>query len=287
MKRLEGKPVAQSISERIKQQVELLKAHHSVPCLATLRLGNNPDDAYYSSMIEKKAAQLGISVVSHILDAHASQDEVLGLLQNINADANIHGCLLFRPLPNHLDEQLICNALDPAKDIDGITDGSLAGILTQTKLGYPPATAEACLELLRYYGYELSGAHALVVGRSLVVGKPVSLMLQNCNATVTMAHSRTRNLAHLAQEADIVIYATGRPRAFGAAYGAPGQVVVDVGINFDEEGTLCGDAHYDELAPLVSAITPVPGGIGSVTTMLSLEHVVQSALAAHHIQKGA
>ena len=213
-----------------------------------------------------------------LLTEDCAQEDLMDALDRVNVDPAIHGCLLFRPLPEHLDETAACNALDPAKDVDGITETSLYGIFANQQKGFPPCTADACLKLLHHYGYELQGAEVTVVGRSLVIGKPVAMMLLNSNATVRMTHTRTRNLDEACRAADILVVACGHAGTLGADALRPGQIVVDVGINWDEEAQkLVGDVAFDEAESIVSALTPVPGGVGSVTTAVLAEHVVQAA----------
>ena len=199
------------------------------------------------------------------------------MLDEVNTDDGIHGCLLFRPLPKQFDDRTVRAALRPEKDIDGITDGSLAGVFTNTDLGYAPCTAQACMEILKYYNVPLSGKRAVVVGRSLVVGKPAAMMLDRENATVTLCNSRTRNLPEVCRQADIVVVAMGKMGAVGADCLREGQTVVDVGIHVNEEGKLCGDVQFAAAEPVVDAITPVPGGVGTVTTSVLVGHVVQAA----------
>lgn len=202
----------------------------------------------------------------------------MAVIDEVNRDDAIHGCLMFRPLPKTLDEAAACAALDPAKDVDCITEGSLFGVFANRKVGFPPCTAEACIQLLDYYGYELSGARVTVVGRSLVIGKPVSMMLQARNATVTMCHTRTRDLAAECRKAEVLVVAAGHIGTVRADAVSEGQTVIDVGINWDEQaGKLCGDVAFDEAEPIVGAITPVPGGVGSVTTAVLAKHVVEAA----------
>ena len=224
-----------------------------------------------------RCAKVGVEVKQFLLPADAAQEELLGVIACINADPSIHGCLLFRPLPRQFDDRTVRAALAPEKDIDGITDGSLAGVFTNTALGYPPCTAQACLEILKFYGIPLSGRRAVVVGRSLVVGKPAAMMLDRENATVTLCNSRTRDLPEVCREADIVVVAMGKAGAVGAEHLREGQVVVDVGIHVNEKGKLCGDVRFGEAEPLVEAITPVPGGVGTVTTSVLVSHVVEAA----------
>lgn len=272
-----GKPVADAMAADIIARAKALTASGKQPTLAIVRVGERPDDLTYERSAMKRADACGIAVKQFVLPADASTDDVLAAVAAVNSDDSIHGCLLFRPLPEGIDEQTVCNALDPAKDIDGITRGSLATLLAGTGEGFAPCTAAACIDILDHYGINPQGKKAVVLGRSLVIGKPVALMLLARNATVTVCHSRTQDLASAVRDADIVVCATGRARAYGADLFAPGQTVLDVGINFDDEGNLCGDADFDAVESVVSAITPVPRGVGSVTTVAMLRNVVIAA----------
>ena len=274
---LTGKEVVASMKESLTQRVEALRAQGVVPTLAIVRVGERSDDLSYERTAVKRAEGLGISVRPIMLPADVPEEELAAAIEQVNVDDSIHGCLLFRPLPAHIDETRICDMLDPAKDVDGISKASLAGVFTGAPHGYPPATAQACLEMLDYYGIPVEGKHVVVVGRSLVIGRPVAMMLLARNASVTVCHSRTEDLVSLMRLADVVICATGRARAFGAVYFSPGQTVLDVGINFDDEGALCGDVDLEAVESFVGAITPVPGGLGSVTTSVTMAHVVAAA----------
>ena len=279
---LKGAPVAAALTDKVRARAEALAEYGVTPKLAILRVGERADDLSYERGALKRAEKAGVAVERVLLPADCTQEELIGAIEAINADPSIHGCLMFRPLPKSLDEAAACAALDPAKDMDCITTGSLAGVSANSKLGFPPCTAAAVLHVLDYYGYELTGARVTVVGRSLVIGKPVSVMLQAKNATVTMCHTRTRDLAAECRRAEILVVAAGHIGTAGADCVAPGQVVIDVGINWDEEaGRLVGDVSFDEVEPLVAAITPVPGGVGSVTTAVLMEHVVTAAERAH------
>lgn len=274
---LKGAPVVAAMNEANAARCAALSEKGIIPTLAVVRVGAREDDLSYERGVMTRCGKVGVAVRQFLLPADASQDELLDVIQKINADASIHGCLLFRPLPKQFDDRTIRAALDPKKDIDGITDGSLAGVFTNTAIGYPPCTAQACLEILKYYQIPLSGKRAVVVGRSLVVGKPAAMMLDRENATVTMCNSRTQDLPTLCREADVVVVAMGRMGAIGGDALREGQVVVDVGIHVNEEGKLCGDVRFSEAEPLVDAITPVPGGVGTVTTSVLVGHVVDAA----------
>ena len=275
---LKGKPVADALTETVSAQVAALREKGITPTLAIVRVGEREDDLSYERGATKRMATAGIEVRKFVLPADCTQEQLIATIDQVNADAGIHGCLMFRPLPKTLDEAAACAALDPAKDIDGITAGSLYGVFANRPVGFPPCTAEACVRLIEHYGYELSGARVTVVGRSLVIGKPVAMMLQAKNATVKMCHTRTRDLAAECRDAEILVVAAGHAGTVGADAVSAGQVVVDVGINWDEAaGELVGDVAFAEAEPLVAAITPVPGGVGSVTTAVLASHVAEAA----------
>ena len=274
---LKGAPVVAAMNEANAARCAALNARGVTPTLAVVRVGARPDDLSYEKGVLTRCGKVGVEVKQFLLPENAAQEQLLEVIAQVNADPAIHGCLLFRPLPKQFDDRTIRAALAPEKDIDGITDGSLAGVFTNSAIGYPPCTAQACLEILKYYQVPLSGKRAVVVGRSLVVGKPAAMMLDRENATVTLCNSRTQNLPALCQEADVVVVAMGKQGAIGGEHLRAGQVVVDVGIHVNEEGRLCGDVRFDEAEPLVEAITPVPGGVGTVTTSVLVGHVVEAA----------
>lgn len=275
---LRGKPVADALCAGLEPRIRACASAGAVPTLAVIRVGARPDDLSYERSLLKRFEALELDVRLCQLPEDCSQEALLEAIHAANEDPTVHGVLLFRPLPAHLDEQAACDALLPEKDVDGITAGSLYGVFASRPVGFAPCTADACLELLRFYGVPLDGANATVIGRSLVIGRPVSMMLQAANATVTMAHTHTRDLDAVTRAADVVVVAAGHPGTLGAAGVRPGQVVVDVGINWDDAaGKLVGDVAFDEVEPVVSALTPVPGGVGSVTTAVLAAHVVQAA----------
>ena len=273
-----GAEVNADLNARIMRDAEALKAKGVVPTLAIVRVGERPDDLSYERGAVKRAETLGVAVERCVLPVDVTQEALLQVIRDINANPKIHGVLLFRPLPKHLDEALICNTLAPEKDIDGITELSLAGVFAGKALGFAPCTPSACMEILDHYGVDCTGKRAVVIGRSLVVGKPVAMMLLKRNATVTICHTRTADLAAVCHEADILIAAAGKAGMVGADLVRPGQIVIDVGINWNEqEQKLCGDVDFDAVAPIVDAITPVPGGVGTVTTSTLIAHVVEAA----------
>ena len=274
---LKGAPVVAAMNEHNAALCAQLKTAGITPTLAVVRVGEREDDLAYERGVMTRCGKVGVAVRQYVLPADAAQDALLQVINEINTDDSIHGCLLFRPLPKQFDDRTVRAALRPEKDIDGITDASLAGVFTNTDLGYAPCTAQACLEILKYYNVPLSGKRAVVVGRSLVVGKPVAMMLDRENATVTLCNSRTQDLPALCRQAAVVVVAMGKMGAVGADCLREGQTVVDVGIHVNAEGKLCGDVQFSAAEPVVAAITPVPGGVGTVTTSVLVSHVVQAA----------
>ena len=275
---LKGKEVADALTSQMKQDVENLKAAGVTPTLCIFRVGERPDDLSYERGAAKRASLVGIEVRNVILPADVSQEEFDQEFKKVNEDESIHGILLFRPLPKHLDNEKARQMLNPAKDIDGCTDLSLAGVFTNTKTGFPPCTAQAAMEILHYYGIPIKGRKAAVIGRSLVVGRPVAMMLMHENATVVNCHTRTVDVPSITREADILITASGQLHSVTKEYTNPNQVVIDVGINWDEaKGGISGDVAFEDVEPNVAAITPVPGGVGSVTTCVLIGHVAEAA----------
>lgn len=272
-----GAPVAQALTERLAARADELKARGIVPTLAIVRVGERPEDLSYERGALKRCEKVGIRVKQFALPKEAGHGDLMEVIQQINADREIHGCLLFRPLPAHMDEEAICAALDPAKDVDGITAGSLAAVFTGSGAGYPPCTAQACMEILEHYGCDLTGKRAVVVGRSLVVGRPLAMLLLGKNATVTLCHTRTADLAAECRRAEVLIAAAGQANMISRDHLAPGQLVLDVGINVDQDGNLVGDVDFAAADEMAAAVTPVPGGVGAVTTSVLAAHVLQAA----------
>ncbi len=274
---LKGAQAAAAMNERTAARAAALTARGIVPTLAVVRMGAREDDLSYERGVMNRCAKVGVAVKPYLLEADASQAQLLAVVEEINQDPGIHGCLIFRPLPAQVDDKAVRAALAPEKDVDGITDASLAGVFTGSGVGYPPCTAQACVEILDFYGIPLEGKRVTVVGRSLVVGKPAAMLLDRKNATVTICNSRTRNLPEICRQADVLVVAMGKRGAIGGDCLAPGQTVVDVGIHTDENGKLCGDVRFAEAEPVVAAITPVPGGVGAMTTSVLAAHVVEAA----------
>lgn len=279
MELLKGKPVADLICEKVQTEAEELLEKGIYPTLGILRVGHNESDIAYETSAEKKAKSLGMNVEKYIMEANSTESDVLDVLEVMNNDNNVHGILMFRPLPKGIDENHVINRINPAKDVDGISFESVGGLFTGEKNGFPPCTAEAAVAILDHYGIEVAGKKVVVIGRSLVIGKPVAMMLLDRNATVTICHSKTKpeDLKALCKEADIIITAAGKIGTVTEEHVNGKQVIVDVGINFNEDGKMCGDADFEALEGKVEAITPVPGGVGSVTTALLLYHTIEAA----------
>ena len=274
---LKGKPAADALNEKIVNEVNLLSKINIRPALAIVRVGSKPDDIAYERGAVKRCEKTGAAVRAITLPEDVSQSRLVEAIQKLNEDRSVHGILLLRPLPAHINDDLIRNTLAPEKDVDGITDGSLAGVFVGTDLGFPPCTPQACMEMLDYYGVEVKGKNVVVIGRSTVVGKPAAMMLTKRHGTVTICHTRTVDLPGVCRQAEILIAAAGKAKMVSKEYLSPGQIVIDVGINFTEDGSMCGDVDFDQAKEIVAAITPVPGGVGAVTTAVLVKHVVEAA----------
>lgn len=279
-KQLLGKEVTAALNADLQARAAALQRKGVAPTLAIIRCGADPSDLSYERGATKRAELIGVQVKKFELPGDVTKEALIDQIEAVNADPRIHGVLLFRPLPKHLrqEQDEICNHLDPKKDVDGMTDLSNAGVFAGKHLGYAPCTPAACMEILDYYGIDCTGKKAVVIGRSLVVGKPAAMMLLGKNATVTVCHTRTVDVAAVAREADILVSAAGVLRSLTKDFVRPGQIVIDVSINWDEaKGGIAGDAVYDQVEPIVEAITPVPGGVGSVTTSVLIKHVIEAA----------
>ena len=273
-----GAPVAAALSETVAAEAAELTAKGVLPTLAIFRVGERDDDLAYERGAMKRCEKVGVRVKNVVLPADVDSNTFFRTLEALNTDPEVHGILMFRPLPKQLDGEKARRMLAPEKDVDGCTDGSLAGVFTNTALGFPPCTAQAAMELLRYYGVDPKGKRVAVIGRSLVIGRPVAMMLMHANATVTVCHTRTVDVPAVTREADIVVAASGQMESVGANYLRPGQIVIDVGIGWNEaKQKLCGDVRAQETEPIAAALTPVPGGVGSVTSAVLCKHVVEAA----------
>lgn len=275
---LRGAPVANAIIDSCAGRSRALADAGVASTLAVVRVGERPDDLSYERGLLKRAERAGVTVRRVVLAEDCSQADLMRAVADINADASAHGCLVFRPLPAHLDERAVAAALAPSKDVDCLTPASLAHVFSGAGAGFAPCTAEAVVRVLGHYGVPLAGADVTVVGRSLVIGRPVAMLLQRADATVTMCHSKTADLARRCREADVLVVAVGHARAIGADALRAGQVVVDVGINWDDGAQrLVGDVDERAADAVAAALTPVPGGVGAVTTAVLMDHVVTAA----------
>ena len=274
MLELRGKKVSDGIKEYVSKELETLSF---VPKLAIVRVGENPDDMSYERGATKKLKSFGLDVASYVFPQDISDEEFKKAFRDINEDDEVTGILLLRPLPRTINEKDIENMIDPKKDLDGISPINIAKVFAGDTTGFSPCTAEAVIEVLKAYDIELTGKRVTVVGRSMVVGKPVSMLLLKENATVTMTHTRTVDLKKTCSDAEIVIAAAGRAKMLNSDYCGQDAVIIDVGINVDENGKLCGDVDYATLDGKASAATPVPGGVGTVTTAVLAKHLIQAA----------
>ena len=274
MLELRGKKVSDGIKEYVSKELETLSF---VPKLAIVRVGENPDDMSYERNATKKLKSFGLDVASYVFPQDISDEDFKKAFKDINEDDEVTGILLLRPLPRTINEKDIENMIDPKKDLDGISPINIAKVFAGDTTGFSPCTAEAVIEVLKAYDIELTGKRVTVVGRSMVVGKPVSMLLLKENATVTMTHTRTVDLKKTCSDAEIVIAAAGRAKMLNSDYCGQDAVMIDVGINVDDNGKLCGDVDYSTLDGKASAATPVPGGVGTVTTAVLAKHLIQAA----------
>lgn len=274
MLELRGKRVSDGIKEYVSKELETLSF---VPKLAIVRVGENPDDMSYERSATKKLKSFGLDVASYVFPQDISDEDFKKAFKDINEDDEVTGILLLRPLPRTINEKDIENMIDPKKDLDGISPINIAKVFAGDTTGFSPCTAEAVIEVLKAYDIELTGKRVTVVGRSMVVGKPVSMLLLKENATVTMTHTRTVDLKKTCSDAEIVVAAAGRAKMLNSDYCGQDAVMIDVGINVDENGKLCGDVDYATLDGKASAATPVPGGVGTVTTAVLAKHLIQAA----------
>jgi len=277
---LRGKPVLEYMRPQLQKDVCELKSNGITPVLAIVRVGDRGDDMAYEHSVISHCDTIGVGIKKYTYSEDVKQDELIAGIRTINNDGSVHGTLIFRPLPPQFDDNAVCGILAPQKDVDGITKSSLAGVFTDSTVGYAPCTAQACMEILDYYGIDPRGKNVTIIGRSLVVGKPLSMMLLKRHATVTICHTKTKDISSLCREAEIVIVAAGHANIADKNYFSPGQVVIDVGINVGADGKLCGDVNFRDAENIVSRITPVPGGVGTVTTAVLIKHVVEAAKQA-------
>lgn len=271
-----GKEVSDRIKIRIEEGMKKLNGY--IPTLAIVRVGEKPDDISYERGARKKAESMGLLVRSFAFPETITEEQFLDEFQSINEDERIDGILLLKPLPRHISEKKIEQILNPLKDLDGITPANIAGVFAGETSAFAPCTAQAVMEVLDFYGEAVEGKRAVVIGRSMVVGRPLAMLLLRKNATVTICHTKTKDLEKVCKEADILVAAAGKAKMADDRFVREGAVVLDVGIHVDEDGKLCGDVDFESVSSRASAITPVPGGVGTVTTAVLCLHLVQAAL---------
>ncbi|MFY9312500.1 MAG: tetrahydrofolate dehydrogenase/cyclohydrolase catalytic domain-containing protein [Tepidanaerobacteraceae bacterium] len=273
---IKGKPVADKIKEKLKKEVDELKEKGITPKLAIIRVGDDPGDMAYERGAIKTMVSVNIETDVRVLSKDISKDEFIKELKSINDDKSVHGILILRPLPDQLDESVIKNVIAPEKDVDCFSPVNVAKVFEGDETGFPPCTPSAVMEILKHYEIPLKGKNAVVIGRSMIVGKPAAMLLLKEHATVTICHSRTKDLPKVASGAELLVVGIGRAKMIDSSYIREGAVVIDVGINVDEDGKLCGDVDTDDCVDKASMITPVPGGVGSVTTSVLAKHVVKA-----------
>ena len=281
---IKGKPVADAITAELVKDFEVLKSKDIEPKLKIVRVGAREDDLAYERGALSRMEKCGIKAEVLELPVDICQTDFVKELKAVNDDPSVHGILLFRPLPKQLDMEEIKFVVDPVKDIDCMNPLNAEKIFEGDKTGYPPCTSQACVEILDHYGIDMKGKRAAVIGRSMVVGKPLAMLLLDKNATVTICHSRTNDLPGVCRQAEVVIAAVGRAEMVTGDFISEGAVVIDVGINVNAEGKLCGDVKFDECVDKASMITPVPAGVGSVTTSVLAKHVVKACKQINNIQ---
>ncbi len=272
---LKGKPVADKIKEEIVEAVNArLAAGKNPPRVGLIRVGANPDDIAYENRIIKNCSELGLENQVVELSADGTTQDILNAMEVLNGDDDVCGIMVFRPLPKNYDMDAISRAIKPEKDIDSMSPVNLAKLVSGDKTALSPCTPEAVVEILKYYYEDLTGMNIVIVNRSLVLGKPLAMLLLNENATVTLCHSKTRDIPALAKKADVFVSGIGRGKFFGQEYFSEDNIVIDVGINF-VDGKMCGDVDFENVENKVKAITPVPGGVGTVTSMILLRNVIK------------
>ena len=272
---IDGKKISAEIKDELKQEVAAMKAEGQEIALAVIQVGEDPASSVYVRNKKKACEYIGITSVSYEIPEDSTQQELLDLVEKCNKDPKINGILVQLPLPPHMDEDAVIHAIDPKKDVDGFHPVSVGNMVIGND-GFLPCTPAGIIELLKRSGVEIGGKECVVVGRSNIVGKPMSMLLLRENGTVTVCHSRTRNLREVCSRADILVVAVGRPKFIDASYVKEGAVIIDVGIHRNENNKLCGDVDFDAVKEKTSAITPVPGGVGPMTIAMLMKNCVQS-----------
>lgn len=272
---IDGKQISKDIKEELKAEVASLAAQGRKCCLAVIQVGNDPASSVYVGNKKKACAYVGIESLAYELPEETTEEELLTIIDKLNKDANVHGILCQLPLPKHINEDHVIKAISPKKDVDGFHPQNVGALVIGEK-GFVSCTPAGIIQILKRSNIEMDGKHCVVVGRSNIVGKPMSLLMLRENATVTICHSHTKNLKEICKEADILIVAIGKPQFIDKEYVKDGAVVIDVGIHRDENNKLCGDVKYDEVEPIASYITPVPGGVGPMTIAMLMHNCVEA-----------
>lgn len=272
---IDGKQISKDIKEELKEEVASLAAQGRKCCLAVIQVGNDPASSVYVGNKKKACAYVGIESLAYELPEETTEEELLTIIDKLNKDANVHGILCQLPLPKHINEDHVIKAISPKKDVDGFHPQNVGALVIGEK-GFVSCTPAGIIQLLKRSNIEMDGKHCVVVGRSNIVGKPMSLLMLRENATVTICHSHTKNLKEICKEADILIVAIGKPQFIDKEYVKDGAIVIDVGIHRDENNKLCGDVKYDEVEPVASYITPVPGGVGPMTIAMLMHNCVEA-----------
>lgn len=273
--RIDGKAISTQIKDELKEEVAALKEQGICPCLAVIQVGNDPASSVYVNNKKKACAYIGIESLSYEVDETISQEELLGLIDRLNKDEKVNGILVQLPLPKHIDEEKVIQSITPEKDVDGFHPETVGRMCIGTK-GFLPCTPAGIIQLLKRSGIEIEGKECVVIGRSNIVGKPMAMLLLRENGTVTITHSRTKDLKEVTRRADILIAAIGKPHFVTADYVKEGAVVIDVGIHRNEDNKLCGDVDFEAVEPIASAITPVPGGVGPMTIAMLMNNCVET-----------
>ena len=272
---IDGKAISAQIKDELKEKVARMKEEGKQVCLAVIQVGNDPASSVYVGNKKKACAYIGIESLSYELPEETTQEELLSLVAELNARKDVNGILVQLPLPGHIEEDAVIRAIDPKKDVDGFHPQSV-GALCIGEPGFVSCTPAGITQLLKRSNIEIAGKECVVIGRSNIVGKPMALLLLRENGTVTVAHSRTKDLKQVAKRADILVVAVGKPKMITREYVKEGAVVIDVGIHRNENNKLCGDVDYEDVAPVCSAITPVPGGVGPMTIAMLMNNCVES-----------
>ena len=272
---IDGKLISKQLKDELKSEVEQLKKAGKKCALAVIQVGDDAASSVYVGNKKKACEYIGIESLSYKLPENTSEDELLALIEKLNADSNVHGILCQLPLPKHMNEEHIVKAISPEKDVDGFHVENVGALVTGTE-GFVSCTPAGIIELLKRSDVTIEGKHCVVIGRSNIVGKPMALLFLKENATVTVCHSKTRNLRDICKQADILVVAMGKPLYIDASYVKKGATVVDVGIHRDENNKLCGDVDFQKVEPVCGAITPVPGGVGTMTIAMLMKNCVEA-----------